>query len=75
MKTNLNEALNELKLSYSNFHPNLNEVLADLKMQETKYYRTKVISLSEAILKNPISGYQHAELNTSLTRLEGLLTA
>ena len=75
MKTNLNEALNELKLSYSNFHPNLNEVLADLKMQEAKYYRTKVIQLSEAIINNPNSRFQQEELNTSLSRLEGLLTA
>ena len=75
MKTNLNEALNELKLSYSNFRPNLNEVLADLKIQEVKYYRTKVISLSQTVIQNPNNRFQHEELNSSLNQLERMLTA
>ena len=75
MKTNLNEALNELKLSYSNFHPNLNEILADLKTQEANYHRTKVISLTQAVIKNPNNRFQHVELNSSLNQLERMLTA
>ena len=75
MKTNLNETLNELKLSYSNFHPNLNEILAELKTQEANYHRTKVISLSDAVIKNPNDRFQQMELNSSLNHLERLLIA
>jgi hypothetical protein len=75
MKTNLNEALNELKLGYTNYHPNLNEILSELKVKETNYYRAKVISLSEAIIKNPNDRYQQVELNSSLNQLERLFSA
>ena len=75
MNTNLNVTLNELKLSYSNFHPNLNEILANLKTQEANYHRTKVISLSDAVIKNPNDRFQQMELNSSLNHLERLLIA
>ena len=75
METNLNIALNELKLNQSNYRPNLSEVLNELKLKEANYYRSKVIVLSEAILKNPNNSIQHAELSSSLNQLERLLTA
>lgn len=75
MKTNLNEVLTELKLSYSNFRPNLSKVLEDLKLQEAKYYRSKVISLSQSVIQNPNNRFQQVELNSSLNQLEIMLTA
>lgn len=76
MKTTLNEALTQLKLKHSKFSPNLNEVLTELKTKEINYYRTKVVSLSESILRNPHNvNQQHAELQTSLNQLERSLIA
>lgn len=75
METSLNIALNELKLNQTNFRPNLSEVLKELKMKEASYYRSKVIVLSEAIIKNPNNKINELELNTSLNQLERLLTA
>lgn len=75
MKTILNEALNELKLNQFNIRPNLTEILDELKLKEANYHRTKVISLSDAVIKNPNSRFQQIELNSSLNHLERLLIA
>ncbi|MDN3491714.1 hypothetical protein [Winogradskyella bathintestinalis] len=45
MQTTLNEALNELKLSYMNVRPNLDDVLAELKVEEANYYRRRVMHI------------------------------
>lgn len=75
METTLNIVLNELKLNQSKYRPNLSEVLNELKEKETNYYRTKVITLTKAVINNPNDRFQQLELNTSLNQLERLLTA
>jgi hypothetical protein len=75
MESNLNIAMNELKLNLFNVRPNLTEILAELKLKEANHHRTKVITLSNAVNKNPNSRFQQIELNASLNHLERLLTA
>ena len=72
MNTNLNQAIISLRLTETESHPNLNEVLAELKTQETNFYRSKVISLSQAVLENPDNEFQNIELSTSLNKLDML---
>ncbi|MBC3845626.1 hypothetical protein H8K90_04495 [Winogradskyella echinorum] len=54
METSLNIALIELKLSQVKFRPNLSEVLNALKKKEAHCYRSKVISISEALPKTQL---------------------
>ncbi|MDN3491713.1 hypothetical protein [Winogradskyella bathintestinalis] len=52
MKTKLNEALTELKLSHMDFRPSLKEVLNELKTKEINCVSTKVISDIKSTIKD-----------------------
>ncbi len=75
MNSNLNQVLCALKLKIDNFQPNINEIVNQVKLKEIDYHRTKVISLSQAVLKNPNNMFRQGELKSSLERLEYLYTA
>jgi hypothetical protein len=75
MHSNLNQVLCALKLKSDNFQPNINEIVNQVKLKEIDYHRTKVISLSQAVLKNPNNRFRQGELKSSLERLEYLYTA
>lgn len=75
MYTNIYEVLNRFTSKEAESQPNLDEILAQLKIEEINYHRSKVICISRAILENANSGFQQAQLKSSLFRLEILLTA
>ncbi|MFK7833228.1 MAG: hypothetical protein AB8B52_08125 [Winogradskyella sp.] len=75
MHTTLNETIVELKLRETNVQPNLSEVLRDLKLKEINYYRTKVVSMSEAILEDSKRQPEQEILRSSLCQLEALMSA
>lgn len=75
MHTDLTEILIKLKLDAYNVQPNLNEILRQLKTKSIDLHRTKVVSLSQAILKDPGNVVQEDELRASLVSLEYLFSA
>jgi|AVFP01.1.fsa_nt_gi hypothetical protein len=75
MKTSLNEALVQLKLSDAYVPFNIEEVLMHTRLAKTNYLRSKVVSISENVIKNPENLDNHFQLSRSLSELDLLLTA
>jgi len=75
MKTSLNEALVQLKLDNTYVPSNIEEVLMHTRNAKTNYLRSKVVSISENVIRNPKNLDNHFQLSHSLNELDLLLTA